>query len=886
MKLVGATDWFIRWPFVLEGVLVGALGGVLAVLLLAVVKIALVDPLADRLRADRRAATRSNFRAADRRAARRLRRGLGARLRHLAAPLPARLDCDRVDERVAVPWSARMRRRRPWVPCCSSSLPVAAGRRASGSAATRRPARAACATRSCADSRGAPLRRGDRHHRARLLPQGRPQRSCSTTSLDRGGRARSTTASRNYFSPQGLRRLPAGHRGPLRGRRHDRRAGQRRACASITVYEGSPAKRGGLSAGDVITARQRPLARGHDAPTESTTLIKGPAGTEVTLTVRTTARTRERDAQARRRSTIPVVQSEMQHADGQQDRLRAPRRLHRRARGDEVRHAVKQAARPGREGRRARPARQRRRPAQRGGARSPRSSSPTAASSRPRAARGPSTSTTPRAARSPAKIPVVVLVNDGSRPRRRRSSPARCRTASGRRSSARARSARASSRRSSGCPTAARSTSRSASTSCPSGRNLGGGGVKQRRGHHARTSRPRTTRRRPSDEALRAALARGRVKHRPRRAGRGARHAARSSRVLEKRGRFLAATPFFARGRRINVDQPRTGGAPARRPRAGRAARPRRRARQGRAPDRAPGRRARRDRGADARPRAAAALRPAGRARGARGAAVASASADGPRATCATLPTFTIDPPTARDFDDAISAEELDDGAVRVWVHIADVAAHVRPGSAVDREAFRRGTSVYVPGAGRADAARGAVQPAPARSCPDEDRLAVTVELEFDGAKRAAQRVPPLAHPLRRAARLPARSTAIFAGARARRGAVGGAAGRRARASAAALQAAREARGALAVESVEPEFALLARGPRDARCVPTEQTESHRLIEHLMIAANEAVATLLETRKLPALYRVHERPEPPRVERLVDAARVARRPDAAAAAST
>jgi cell division transport system permease protein len=46
MKLVGATDWFIRWPFVLEGVLVGALGGILAILLLGVVKIALVDPLA------------------------------------------------------------------------------------------------------------------------------------------------------------------------------------------------------------------------------------------------------------------------------------------------------------------------------------------------------------------------------------------------------------------------------------------------------------------------------------------------------------------------------------------------------------------------------------------------------------------------------------------------------------------------------------------------------------------------------------------------------------------------------------------------------------------------------------------------------------------------
>ena len=46
MKLVGATDWFIRWPFVLEGVIVGALGGLLAMLLLAVAKIAVVDPLA------------------------------------------------------------------------------------------------------------------------------------------------------------------------------------------------------------------------------------------------------------------------------------------------------------------------------------------------------------------------------------------------------------------------------------------------------------------------------------------------------------------------------------------------------------------------------------------------------------------------------------------------------------------------------------------------------------------------------------------------------------------------------------------------------------------------------------------------------------------------
>ena len=55
-----------------------------------------------------------------------------------------------------------------------------------------------------------------------------------------------------------------------------------------------------------------------------------------------------------------------------------------------------------------------------------------------------------------------------------------------------------------------------------------------------------------------------------------------------------------------------------------------------------------------------------------------------------------------------------------------------------------------------------------------------------------------------------------------------------------------------------------------AGVAPVVQTESHRLIEHLMIAANEQVAKFLEARKLPALYRVHERPEPVAVERMLD----------------
>ncbi|MFZ0386264.1 MAG: RNB domain-containing ribonuclease, partial [Solirubrobacteraceae bacterium] len=62
------------------------------------------------------------------------------------------------------------------------------------------------------------------------------------------------------------------------------------------------------------------------------------------------------------------------------------------------------------------------------------------------------------------------------------------------------------------------------------------------------------------------------------------------------------------------------------------------------------------------------------------------------------LVTLTIDPVTARDFDDAISAEPTSDGGWRVWVHIADVSFYVPQRSLVDREAYRRATSVYVPG--------------------------------------------------------------------------------------------------------------------------------------------------------------------------------------------
>ena len=81
-------------------------------------------------------------------------------------------------------------------------------------------------------------------------------------------------------------------------------------------------------------------------------------------------------------------------------------------------------------------------------------------------------------------------------------------------------------------------------------------------------------------------------------------------------------------------------------------------------------------------------------------AAVAIGEADGlpvERRDLRDLPTFTVDPASAHDFDDAVSASRTKRG-VRLWIHIADVAAHIRPGGALEKEAHRRANSTYVPG--------------------------------------------------------------------------------------------------------------------------------------------------------------------------------------------
>jgi ribonuclease R len=229
------------------------------------------------------------------------------------------------------------------------------------------------------------------------------------------------------------------------------------------------------------------------------------------------------------------------------------------------------------------------------------------------------------------------------------------------------------------------------------------------------------------------------------------------------------------------------------------------------------------------------------------------------------LDTFTVDPATARDFDDAVSASPRGDG-IRLWIHIADVAAHVRPDGLIEAEAFKRATSTYVPGT---------VEPMlpPALSdeacslAPGVDRLAVTAEIELSAAGE-----PTSASFYRSRVRSDARLDydhldEIFAG-RAKPPAQVAEPLALARRAAATLADARRV-ASLEIESFEPEFEFDGDGAvRRARGV--EQTEAHRLIEHLMILANEQVAQLLERRGIPSLYRVHEQPDPQRVALLVE----------------
>jgi ribonuclease R len=347
-----------------------------------------------------------------------------------------------------------------------------------------------------------------------------------------------------------------------------------------------------------------------------------------------------------------------------------------------------------------------------------------------------------------------------------------------------------------------------------------------------------------------------------------AEHGAVRVAILERRGKFLVAEPFFQSGGRVVVSRDKRADVGdlvlvgAGKNRNGKGSRRAVISRRLGRPDRA------RDViGAFTLDRGLPGGFDPAVEREARQAAAAGAHDLAGRRDLRALPTFTIDPASARDFDDAVSAEELEGGGWRVWVHIADVSAYVRSRSLVDREAYRRATSVYVPGTVEP------MLPSELSSgvcslVPEQDRFTVTVEMTI--GERGVSNVSFYRSVIRSDKRLEyGQVDAIFAGS-ARARAPWSEPLAAARAAADALGRRRGSRSAIVVDSAEePEFGF-DRDGHIVSAVPVAQTESHRLIERLMVAANEQVAKLLSDRRIPALYRVHERPDGQAALRLVE----------------
>ncbi|MEN6561732.1 MAG: ribonuclease R [Acidobacteriota bacterium] len=231
--------------------------------------------------------------------------------------------------------------------------------------------------------------------------------------------------------------------------------------------------------------------------------------------------------------------------------------------------------------------------------------------------------------------------------------------------------------------------------------------------------------------------------------------------------------------------------------------------------------------------------------------------------------TVTIDGETAQDFDDAVSIRRLGDGGWLLGVHIADVSHYVRPGSALDREAFERGTSVYFPGL--------TLPMLPERLSnglcslrPHENRLTVSAVLDIDrdGLVRKAEFAPSI---IRTAHRMTYTSVfAVFEGDAAERARYADVVPDllEMRELAAVLRARRLGEGSLDFDLAEPE--LISEGGRLLAVAAAERNEAHRLIEEFMVAANVAVASAFTARNMPAIYRVHPAPDVGDLEKLRD----------------
>lgn len=232
---------------------------------------------------------------------------------------------------------------------------------------------------------------------------------------------------------------------------------------------------------------------------------------------------------------------------------------------------------------------------------------------------------------------------------------------------------------------------------------------------------------------------------------------------------------------------------------------------------------------------------------------------------------FTIDPATARDYDDAICVRELGKDSWELAVHIADVSYYVRPGSETDREAYQRGNSTYLPDR--------VLPMLPPRLCDNlcslragEDRLTRLCLMRIN-RKGEVFRAEFRNAVIRSRCRLDyGTALAVIENRGSTNDAEVDTALKTAHKLAAVLRKRRMRQGALDLEVPELNLILDAQG-KVTDIVTERSDEAHQMIEEFMLAANEAVAHALTASLTPTVYRVHEEPDPAKLQTFAEMAR-------------
>lgn len=226
------------------------------------------------------------------------------------------------------------------------------------------------------------------------------------------------------------------------------------------------------------------------------------------------------------------------------------------------------------------------------------------------------------------------------------------------------------------------------------------------------------------------------------------------------------------------------------------------------------------------------------------------------------LPFMTIDGERARDFDDAVYVEKIENGGYRLWVAIADVAHYVKEGTALDDEAYERATSVYFPERAFHMLPR-ALSEDLCSLKPNVPRLSMACSMDYDkeGNKSNIQIYDAIIESRRRATyteieneKNDPKHADLFALYR-------------------MLKAQRHERGSIDFEFPEAEIILDEKTGEPSDIVVRERGDAHRLIEEFMIRANESVAEWMLERNRAFIFRIHEEPSPEAMEKFRKLAR-------------